>query len=136
MPQRNMKIFVLDDDPGFLRAVLRLLRVGGYDAQGFATMTELFDVLPVEGEACILSDIMLKNESGFDLPRQLTRRAIQIPIVFLSATDDPDTLKTANELGASPCLRKPVEATELFEALQGLTTPPPTLHLTKNGDQT
>jgi FixJ family two-component response regulator len=55
--------------------------------------------------------------SGPDLQRELLRRRIEIPIVFITAHADDNVRPALMELGAVGCLFKPFGDTELLEAL-------------------
>jgi len=109
---------VIDDDPSFLTAVVRLIRMGGYDARGFSTIAGLSSRLPFPENCCVLADVVLRGESGLDIPDMLRARGEPAAVVFMSATEDRDKIKTASSRGAVPCLKKPIEATTLFEALE------------------
>lgn len=111
-------IYVLDDDPGFLKATARLLASAGYDVTQARSVAELERLMPLRPDACLLVDIVLQGESGFMVPTMLCAAGQQRPIVFISATDDSSSLKRAEDLGVCACLRKPVEAMDLFAALQ------------------
>ena len=112
-----VKCLVVDDDPSFLSAVVRLIRTGGYEVQGFETIDALLSELPLPLNCCILADVVLRGESGLDIPGKLCRRGDQTPIVFMSATDDQSEIDIASSDGAAPCLRKPFEADVLFTSL-------------------
>ena len=110
-------IYVIDDDPSFLSAVVRLIRVGGYAVDGMQTLSDFKTRLPLASPACVLADVMLAGESGLEVGDILATANQSVPIVFMSATDQRDTIEAASAAGAVPCLRKPVEADELFAAL-------------------
>jgi FixJ family two-component response regulator len=110
-------VLVLDDDEGFLDAVLRLLRISGIDANGARNMDELIGALPLPAGACILADIMLRGESGLDVPALLAARGERVPVVFVSATDDETTIHEATRLSGVSCLAKPVEVEDLLTGL-------------------
>ena len=110
-------IYVIDDDPSFLSAIARLIRVGGFAVDRMHTLAEFKCKLPLTEPACILADVMLAGESGLDVIGILEDAGQSPPIVFMSATDQRDTIEAASAAGAVPCLRKPVEADDLFDAL-------------------
>ena len=111
-------VMVVDDDPSFLPAVVRLIRTGGYDVQGFENIDGLRARLPLPENCCVLLDVVLRGESGLDIPGMLRARGEPAAVVFMSATEDRDKIETASSLGIVPCLKKPLEATTLFEALE------------------
>jgi DNA-binding response OmpR family regulator len=90
----NMRIvLVVDDD----RAIVELMR-DFLEAEGFQVHTALD---AVEAEAildratvdCVLLDVMMPGQSGFDLCRRI-RSASEVPILFLSARgEDIDKIR-------------------------------------------
>jgi FixJ family two-component response regulator len=123
-------IYVVEDDPSFLSAVARLIRTGGYSVEGMSTLDDLRSSLPLSAPCCVLADVILGGESGLDIPSMLAEHDVHVPIVFMSATDQRDTIAAASAAGDVPCLRKPVEANDLFAALEsaldGSNQPQPT----------
>jgi len=118
MARAKPTIMVVDDDPSFLPAVVRLIRTGGYDAHGFGTIADLRSALPFPHKSCVLADVVLHGESGLEIPEILRTQGEPAAIVFMSATEDRDKIEVASSLGAVPCLKKPVEAAVLFDALE------------------
>ena len=110
-------VFVVDDDSGFLIAICRLIRLGGFEATGMGQLSDLYDCLPFPKGSCVLADIILDGESGLEIPGVLQDRGATAPVVFMSATDDIETLVAADQVGSARCLRKPFEADELFHSL-------------------
>ena len=118
MPGNNGHVFVVDDDASFLTAISRLIRVGGFQVHGVGRLSDLYARLPFPQGSCVLTDIFLNHESGLDVLGALRARGEPTPVIFMSATDDPNTLLAANRAGSVPCLRKPFEAETVFRALQ------------------
>ncbi len=118
MTHGTATIYVVDDDPSFLSAITRLIRVGGFAVDSMHTLAEFKSRLPLTEPACVLADVMLAGESGLEVVGILESERQTVPIVFMSATDHRDTIEAATAAGAVPCLRKPVEAEDLFAALE------------------
>jgi CheY-like chemotaxis protein len=59
-------VFVVDDDPGMLKGIRRLLREHGYDSVLFASAGEFQKHDDFEQATCVVLDIHLNNESGRD----------------------------------------------------------------------
>ena len=118
MHQGTATVYVIDDDASFLSAITRLIRVGGFSVDSTQSLAEFRSRLPLTEPACVLADVMLAGECGLDVVDILESEAQLAPIVFMSATDQRDTIRAASAAGTVPCLRKPVEADDLFAALQ------------------
>ncbi|WP_425044311.1 response regulator [Primorskyibacter sp. S87] len=117
-------VFVVDDDSSFLAAICRLIRVGGFEATGVVRLSDLYAYLPFPEESCVLADIILDGESGLEIPSVLFDRGEPAPVIFMSATDDVETLVAADHAGSARCLRKPFEADELFHSLTAVLPEP------------
>ena len=109
---------IVDDDPSFLRAVARLIRTEEYDALSFDSIDGLRSRLPFPDHCCVLADVVLRGESGLDIPDMLRAQGEPAAVVFMSATEDREKIEVASNIGAVPCLKKPFEAAALFEALE------------------
>lgn len=118
MPEGRKHVFVIDDDPEFLAAISGLIRTGGYEMQEMTSLAELDAFLPLPTRSCVLADVVLQGESGLSLPEKLDLLGYAVPVVFMTATDDADTIRAATKAGALPCLTKPVEMDVLFAALE------------------
>ena len=70
LPNRKI-VLVVDDDPGMLRGVKRLLRQHGYDGVLFPSAEAFQNHDNFEEVACIILDINLNGESGIELRHRL-----------------------------------------------------------------
>lgn len=86
-------VLVVDDDAAIVELMRDSLEAEGFQVGGALNAGEaqaILDRVPVD---CVLLDIMLPGESGFDLCRRL-RRTSEVPILFLSArSEDADKLR-------------------------------------------
>jgi FixJ family two-component response regulator len=114
----DFRVFAVDDDPDVLRALERMLRVNNFSVEGFTSPTAFLERPPYDGPACLLLDLKMPGLTGLDVQGEMSRRGIQMPIVFLSAEGDvPSTAKAMRE-GAIDFLVKPVDAQQLLEVLE------------------
>ena len=117
MPNRNI-VFVVDDDPGMLRGVKRLLRQHGYDSILFASAEAFQNHDDFEEALCIILDINLKDESGIELRRRLKAAGILVPVIYITGNDNPAVRKAALESGCLAYLTKPFSAKALIEPVE------------------
>jgi FixJ family two-component response regulator len=117
MPNRNL-IFVVDDDPGTLRGVKRLLREYGYESVLFPSADALQNHDDFEEAFCVILDINLNDESGIDLRRRLKAAGISLPVIYITANDDPAVRMAALESGCLAYLTKPFSAKSLIEPIE------------------
>jgi len=114
----NPVIGVVDDDASILRAVGRLLGAAGFTVRTFGSAEELLASEQLEWIDCLVLDIHLNGLSGFELQERLAELHPGIPIVFITAHDDPSTRERARRSGATEYLRKPFDEQSLIGAIE------------------
>lgn len=111
-------VFVVDDDPGTLRGVKRLLREHGYDCVLFPSATAFQNHGALDEAFCIILDIGLNDDSGIELRHRLSAAGISMPVIFITADDNPATRMAAIESGCIAYLTKPFSAKSLIEPVK------------------
>ena len=117
MSNRNV-VFVVDDDPGTLKGVKRLLREYGYDTVLFPSAEALQNYDDFEKALCVILDINLNDESGIELRHRLKAAGISVPVIYITANDNPATRMAALESGCIAYLTKPFSAKSLIEPIE------------------
>ena len=111
-------VFVVDDDPGMLRGVQRLLREHGYDSMSFPS-ADAFQKHGDFGEAiCVVLDINLNDDSGIEVRHRLKAAGIPLPVIYITGKDNPATRMAAIESGCLAYLTKPFAARSLMEPIE------------------
>ena len=108
---------IVDDDPSVRRALQRVVEAGGYTAKTFASAHEFLDALPRYRVACLVLDIYLGGMSGFDLLKRLGADGVRIPVILITAHDDPSTRERMEKSGVAGYLLKPFEGPALLDAI-------------------
>ncbi|TCP24946.1 DNA-binding response OmpR family regulator [Scopulibacillus darangshiensis] len=83
----NQTILIVDDDKEIVELMRDFLEDEGFGVSEAFNATEALDVLSRTRADCILLDVMMPGQNGFDLCRQI-RRTSDTPILFLSARDE------------------------------------------------
>ena len=117
MRNRNV-VFVVDDDPGMLKGVERLLRQHGYDSVLFSSAEALQSHDDFKTACCIILDINLNNESGIELRHRLKTAGISLPVIYITGNDSPAIRMAAVESGCIAYLTKPFQAKSLIESIK------------------
>jgi len=112
-------VVVVDDDASFRRAVGRLVRLWGFRTWTFASAEEYLRI-GIHTD-CIVLDLHLEGMSGLELQYVLSSEGRSVPIVFVTAMDDPTSRRRALEAGAAAYLEKPFDEQRLLEVLQQVT---------------
>jgi FixJ family two-component response regulator len=111
-------IAVLDDDASVLRAVERVLKAHGFDAQVFDTVEGFLGGARLGDASCLVLDVNLKGMSGIDVSRKLTRAGVSLPVIFITGVENEATRKAALEAGCLAYLHKPFPSRRLIEAIE------------------
>lgn len=111
-------IAVVDDDEPVRRAVMRLLRAAGYSSRGFASGQELLDAWSSEPPDCLVLDLQLPGICGLEVQRRLRRAGAGVPMIVMTASDEPRIRAECVDEGATACLMKPLDEQALLGALE------------------
>jgi FixJ family two-component response regulator len=110
-------VVVIDDDESVRESLPDLLKELGYAVRAFSS-AEAFLASDCIGETrCLILDIAMPGMSGPDLQRELKRRRLKVPIVFITAHADESVRPGLLEDGAVECLFKPFSEAALLGAL-------------------
>ena len=105
------KIIITDDEPMNRRMTEFMLTKNGYET-----------VKAASGEECLSklsdgADLVMPGLNGFETLKRMRGVGITIPVIFLTAAEDNETLHEAEELGV-PCVRKPFRSDDLLNAVR------------------
>lgn len=121
MGKLNETVFLVDDDPRVLRALVRLIESDGRRAQPYRSAREFLAGHDATVPGCLILDLLMPEMTGLDLQKELARLGQCRPIIFLSGRGDVPSSVTAMKCGAVDFLTKPVDATALLEAVRRAT---------------
>jgi FixJ family two-component response regulator len=114
---RELTVFVVDDDPDVLPALKRMLSANGFAVEAFNSATKFLDRPPYDGVGCLVLDLLMPGLNGLDVQDAMTKRGISMPIIFLSAQGDVPSTARAMREGAVDFLVKPVDEGQLLDAI-------------------
>jgi FixJ family two-component response regulator len=118
MSDHRPTIFVVDDDLSVRRALDLLLRAAGYTVETFASASEFLERADLTASGCLVLDVRMPGESGFDLQEILTTRGHDIRIIFITGHGDIPMAVRAMKTGAVDFLTKPFDDQALLDAIE------------------
>ncbi|HUK11349.1 MAG TPA: response regulator [Stellaceae bacterium] len=121
---KRKAILVVDDDPGVLRAVERLLRALGFEPDTYESIEDFRARADLSNAICLVLDIHLNHVSGIELARQLKASGSLLPIIFITADDSAPIRKMARDVGCIAYLAKPFTAKSLTRAIDKVLIQP------------
>lgn len=110
-------VAIVDDEEPVRKALKRLLRASGLDAESFASGKDFLEAAALREPDCVLLDLHMPRMTGLQVLRavQIGRRTL--PIVIITAHDAPETREQCLAAGATAYLRKPLEEHELIDTI-------------------
>jgi FixJ family two-component response regulator len=111
-------VAVVDDEAPVRTALGRLLRLANFEVAAFPSGEEFLASLNVRLPGCVILDVHMPGLSGFDVQSRLRTAHIEVPAVFITASDDLALDRTVLEAGGVRLLRKPFSNDELLDAVQ------------------
>ncbi len=113
----NSRVYLVDDDPDVLDSLIVLIKVTGLKTVSFESAVDFLDGYCSEQPSCLVLDIQMPLMGGLELQQELSKRSINIPIIFISGNAEiPDAVK-ALKAGAVDFLEKPFEPNKLIEGI-------------------
>jgi two-component system glycerol uptake and utilization response regulator len=113
MPETKETILIVDDAPTNIDILIDLL--SDYDIVVALDGSSALEIACEGNPDLILLDIMMPNIDGYEVCRRLKniRHTKDIPIIFISAKTDEDSIERAYELGGIDYITKPFKSREL-----------------------
>ena len=114
---RNL-VLVVDDGPGMLRSVQRLLRQHAYEPVVFSSAQAFKSHTDFEKAVCVILDINLNDGSGVELRHGIKAAGVSTPVIYITGNEDPAVRRAALDSGCVAFLKKPFSAQSLIEPLK------------------
>ena len=114
------KILVLDDEAELRQLLQRYLGEQGFQVRTLADSSQLYKLLQRESFDALVLDLMMPNEDGLSVCRNLRAQGESLPIIMLTARGDPLDRIIGLEMGADDYLAKPFTPRELVARIQAI----------------
>lgn len=111
-----MKILLVEDNKSIIKGLEYAFAQNGYSCEYCLSLDEAVRKAPFNYDAAVI-DIMLPDGNGFDLFKKI-RRYSDLPVIFLTAVDDEDSVVNGLELGADDYITKPFSTRELIARIK------------------
>jgi FixJ family two-component response regulator len=113
-------VYIIDDDESVLNALELLMLAAGFGALTFSSAAAFLESVAPSSRDCLILDLRMPGMDGFDLLKALSDRGVTVPIIVLTALDDPENRERACQMGVDAFFRKPVDDQALIDMVRWL----------------
>ena len=109
-------ILIVDDQPLSIKLMEALLKQKGFKTTSANSGAEALKYLESNTPDLVMLDVMMPGMSGFEVSEIMRSKAetADIPIIFVTARDDADTISRCFEAGGNDYAAKPLRIYELL----------------------
>lgn len=111
--QKSMRLLLVEDNVNLARGLLDMLSLDGHAVDYAPTLAEARAFMATVEYDLILLDIMLPDGDGRDLLLSIRQRAVDVPIIVLTARSEVSDRVGVLDIGADDYLVKPFDVAEL-----------------------
>ncbi len=127
-------VLVVDDDPAMRTLLVDAIGEDGYQVTGASDTLSALSYRLRSKVSLVVLDWKMPDLDGFVLLDSLRRIAPRMPVIFVTAYDQPEICRRALEAGARGFLAKPFPVSRLLAEIEkALTVPPGPARFPGNG---
>ena len=124
----NPLVLTIDDDPAITELLSVLLKASGFEVMVANNGTDGLRMIAENSPRIVVLDLMMPDMDGWQVCKA-ARAFSSVPILILSALDEPSIVASILDLGADDYLVKPVPSAVLIAHLNKLERRTETLQL-------
>ena len=113
----SVLVTVVDDDESVRDALKAFMQSVGFAAAIFSSAEDFLGSDILHKTSCLIVDVQMSVMTGLELQRHLSDNRSRIPMIFITARDDPAVRAQALKAGAVDFLNKPFAADRLLAAV-------------------
>jgi len=118
MDTKNKTVLVIDDEPGIVTLIERILKTRGFNVISAYNADDAINKYKQTKQVDLaIIDILLTDLSGIEILRHIRERDKDIPIIMISALNKAGPAVTSMQLGACDYITKPFNPEELIDKI-------------------
>lgn len=114
------KILVVDDEPALVTLLTYNLKKSGYEVFSQNDGQNIIETIKMQQIDLVLLDVMLPDENGVDITRDIRSAKIDVPIIMVTALDDEVDKIVGLEMGADDYITKPFSPREVIARIKAV----------------
>ncbi len=123
----NPLVLIIDDDPAIAEMLSVLLRANGFETMLANSGSDGLRMIREQSPRIVIADLMMPDLDGWQLSKA-AREFTGVPILVLSALDEPSIVASVLDQGADDFLAKPVSSAVLLAHINKLLRRTQLLH--------
>jgi len=116
----TQRILVVDDENSISELIATSLRFVGFDVRTAATGSQALTIAEEFKPHALILDVMLPDQDGFEVCRQLRQDGHSVGVLFLTAKDTVEDKIAGLTIGGDDYVTKPFSLEELVARLRAL----------------
>jgi CheY-like chemotaxis protein len=122
MTMSCVQVLVIDDEVRDRELAGAILQTSGYEVRHAESGVHGLQEVNAAPPDVILLDVQMPGMDGFEVCRLLRRapRTKKIPVIMITASDDPALNRKAYAVGAQACIPKPLRGNALIATIQAV----------------
>ena len=117
-------ICLLDDDPGVLKSISRLLACEGFAVRPFSEPKNFLAYLQEHSVRLVILDIWMEEMDGLEIQTEISKISAQTRVIIITGDIDPVTKNAALNAGAIAFFIKPFDDEEFLSAVRNACAKP------------
>ena len=113
----SQTVYIVDDDSDVADAMSMLLESTGLRTQRHHSAQEFLENRIGQLVGCVILDVRMPNMNGLELQREIKRRNLNLPVVFVTGHGDVPMAVQAMKNGALEFLQKPFRDQEFIDCV-------------------
>ncbi|HDI46038.1 MAG TPA: sigma-54-dependent Fis family transcriptional regulator [Candidatus Omnitrophica bacterium] len=122
MNPQELKILVVDDDPGLLETLTDALELEGYGVTTARAGEEALQILDEEEVDLVITDIKMPGLSGMELLKVIKEKNQSLPVIVMTGFASLETAIEAIKQGAYDYITKPFEIEKFLHTVSKAVT--------------
>lgn len=116
----DISVLIVDDETSILKAISAVLKHENIQAVCALNSREAFEYLGRQSFDVILLDIMMPEQDGFSMLKELREQHILTPVILLSGREEDSVQAEGLGLGADDYMTKPFSKTVLVSKIRAI----------------
>jgi len=116
--KKNLKIFIIDDEPSIVNLIFNLLKNFGYKVEFTTDAAKGLKIIQEKEFDVIFLDLCMPKESGLTILKKIKAVYPLTQIIVITGYSSEFSLKACLKAGADEFICKPFDVDDLIKALE------------------